>query len=241
MCRTAHLHRSADGRVSLVYYEPGEEIAAHRHDFGQMSFVLAGDYVEESIAGRTHVPGPAFGTKPAGYEHANVFGPAGTLILSVSLPAEAGIGTYDVVHAPDTGQARAAPVDATTAALLADLGADRLATGSRIVRGRPKPVWLAEAQGALTAARRPVGSLARQLGLHPVAFARAFRRATGMSPVAFRTSRRLAWAVRATVLDTTPLADLALEAGFADQAHFSRAVRAATGVAPQRLRALLAS
>ena len=69
--------------------------------------------------------------------------------------------------------------------------------------------------------------------------ARQFRAALGTSPYRYSLLRRLD-AARARLRDREPLAEVALTAGFADQAHLSRMFKAAFGVTPARDRALAA-
>ena len=64
-------------------------------------------------------------------------------------------------------------------------------------------------------------------------FARQFRAAYGTSPYRYSVMRRLEGA-RARLRAGAPLADLALTAGFADQAHFTRTFKAAYGMTPGR-------
>lgn len=73
------------------------------------------------------------------------------------------------------------------------------------------------------------------LGRHDLA--RQFRIALGTSPHRYLLMRRLDFA-RARLGDPS-IANVAAEAGFADQAHFTRAFRAAFGMTPGRYRALL--
>jgi AraC-like DNA-binding protein len=73
-------------------------------------------------------------------------------------------------------------------------------------------------------------------GLDRYALARQFRAAYGTSPYRYLLLRRLDWVQRG-ILGGRSLADLALEAGFADQAHFSRMFKAAFGLSPARFRA----
>ena len=70
-------------------------------------------------------------------------------------------------------------------------------------------------------------------GLSRYDFARQFRAWHGTSPYRYSLLRRLDFA-RARLRPGTKLADLALAAGFADQAHFTRMFRSAFGVTPGR-------
>jgi AraC-like DNA-binding protein len=74
-------------------------------------------------------------------------------------------------------------------------------------------------------------------GLTRYELARQFRVAFGTSPYRYSLLRRLDRA-RAELCAGAPLADVALAAGFADQAHFTRRFKAAHGVAPARYRRL---
>ena len=74
-------------------------------------------------------------------------------------------------------------------------------------------------------------------GLGRYELARQFRVAHGTSPYRYSLLRRLDFA-RRRLGDGTPLAELALEAGFTDQAHFTRMFRSAFGLTPGRYLAL---
>jgi AraC-like DNA-binding protein len=70
-------------------------------------------------------------------------------------------------------------------------------------------------------------------GLDRYQFARQFRAIYGTSPYRYSVMRRLDVA-RVWLRDARPLAETALEVGFADQAHFSRTFKAAFGMTPGR-------
>lgn len=80
--------------------------------------------------------------------------------------------------------------------------------------------------------------LERLYGRDRFTLARQFRRAYGVSPSRFVTLRRLD-RVRNLIAEGQPLAEAALAAGFADQAHMTRQFRAAYGTTPGRWRSLL--
>jgi AraC-like DNA-binding protein len=75
-------------------------------------------------------------------------------------------------------------------------------------------------------------------GLSRYDLARQFRAMLGTSPHRYLLMRRLDFARRR--LREGRLADVASDAGFADQAHFTRAFKAAFGLTPARYRALSA-
>jgi AraC-like DNA-binding protein len=70
-------------------------------------------------------------------------------------------------------------------------------------------------------------------GLDRYQFARQFHAVCGTSPYRYSVMRRLDVA-RGWLRDGRPLAETAIEAGFADQAHFTRTFKAAFGMTPGR-------
>ena len=75
-------------------------------------------------------------------------------------------------------------------------------------------------------------------GLSRYDLARQFRTVLGTSPYRYSLMRRLDFA-RAELLRSRSTVDVALAAGFADQAHFGRMFKSTFGVAPARYRALI--
>jgi AraC-like DNA-binding protein len=74
-------------------------------------------------------------------------------------------------------------------------------------------------------------------GLTRYDLARQFRLMCGTSPYRYLLMRRLDYA-RTQLARRRPLVDVALDAGFADQAHFTRMFKAAFGITPARYGAL---
>lgn len=67
---------------------------------------------------------------------------------------------------------------------------------------------------------------------------RDFRAAFGTSPYRYLTLRRLDRA-KTKIIQGLPIVQAALNAGFADQAHFTRHFRSAYGITPARWRTLI--
>jgi Helix-turn-helix domain/AraC-like ligand binding domain len=79
----------------------------------------------------------------------------------------------------------------------------------------------------------PSSEMEAVTGLDRYQFARQFHAVYGTSPYRYSVMRRLDVA-RGWLGDARPLAETALEAGFADQAHFTRTFKAAFGMTPGR-------
>jgi AraC family transcriptional regulator len=67
-------------------------------------------------------------------------------------------------------------------------------------------------------------------------FSKSFRQSFGVPPHAYVQSRRIDRAKTLLIESSEPLAQIALECGFADQAHLSRLFRQATGETPSGFR-----
>jgi AraC-like DNA-binding protein len=115
----------------------------------------------------------------------------------------------------------------------------RIDTLERFLRRRapaapPDPLveaGLAAITGARGAVR--IAALARRLAISQDPFEKRFRRAVGASPKQFASLIRVRHAI-ASYRPGMPMAALAAEAGYHDESHFSRALRAMTGLPPAR-------
>jgi AraC family transcriptional regulator len=82
------------------------------------------------------------------------------------------------------------------------------------------------------AARLTIADIARECGLTPSYFAKAFRRSTGTSPHQYLTHIRVQEAKSLLSSSTLPLADIALICGFGDQSYFTRVFAHCVGTSP---------
>ncbi|WFB06031.1 AraC family transcriptional regulator [Streptomyces sp. LX-29] len=86
------------------------------------------------------------------------------------------------------------------------------------------------------ASRIRLADLAGVAGVSASHFTRAFKASVGESPHRYVTQLRLERARRALLTTNRPIADIALEHGFADQSHLTRMMRRHTGTTPGLLR-----
>lgn len=89
--------------------------------------------------------------------------------------------------------------------------------------------------------RTTVQALARELGVSVRGFQVRFLAAVGLPPKEYARVRRLQATIRQLDATQASLAEVAIEAGFADQAHATRELRNLTGFTPARLRRALAA
>lgn len=82
----------------------------------------------------------------------------------------------------------------------------------------------------------PLDELARLADMSRYQLIRAFRAVTGMTPHAWQLNQRVNLA-RERIRAGAGIAEVALQLGFADQAHFQRVFKAYAGVTPGRFRA----
>lgn len=224
------LSSSSDHRTTLSHYAPGEECRPHRHAWSQASLLIAGDYTEDSDEGRREVGGRTLNRKPGGFEHADVFGGAGALIVSLKTPVSMTQDRYRVIVCNSAAAGRAK---------LQSMRDGDEAGPDAAVTPLQAPEWLIDARVRLLEQDKTmIKAFARSLGRHPVSFARRFHQAFGVTPVQCRQDRRLARAMTSVVRSETPLAEIADAEGFADQAHMTRAFTAAGGWSPAALRRL---
>jgi AraC family transcriptional regulator len=78
--------------------------------------------------------------------------------------------------------------------------------------------------------------LAEQAGFSPYHFVRLFRQTTGESPHQFVMRQRVEQAQSLLKQTDVPLAQVALEVGFANQSHFTRVFKQQLGLTPRAYR-----
>lgn len=78
--------------------------------------------------------------------------------------------------------------------------------------------------------------LAGQVNLSPHYFSMLFKHSLGVSPHRYVLQERIHEAQRKLPVGRTSISELALNLGFSDQSHFSRAFRKMTGTTPKRYR-----
>jgi AraC-like DNA-binding protein len=215
------LARIANGRET---WRSDQRIPRHRHARGYAAVVLWGSYEECGNRGRFRVsPGDVL-LHGAFDAHLDRFPRGGAHILNLVAADPAPALSLGRIGDPDA-IARAAEDDPREA--LAQL------------REQLRPVQHAAQDWPDALARQLLGDpacrlehWARQHGLRAETLSRGFRQVFGVTPAFFRAEARAHRAFGQIVGGAAPLAAIAADTGFADQAHMSRAVRLVTGLPP---------
>ncbi|MCV7178071.1 helix-turn-helix domain-containing protein [Mycolicibacterium sphagni] len=96
---------------------------------------------------------------------------------------------------------------------------------------RAKELLVSDLSGSIRLA-----DIARECGLSPSRFSRAFRASVGEAPHRWLIRQRIERAKALLRDDEVSLAEIALTCGFCDQSHFTRSFAASTGMSPGRWR-----
>jgi AraC-like DNA-binding protein len=210
---------------------PGETIPRHIHDEAYAAVVLDGGYEEAGERGRWRVRAGDVLIHGRFSGHWNR-APGKALVLNLPLPA--GLK-------PAAAMARTADPDLLVRLARRD---PREAAAALLETLCPGEGGLADAPDLLAQALSGddapgVEAWARDQGVTRETAFRWFRDVYGVGPARFRVEARARHAWRLIVEGDGALADIAAEAGFADQAHMSRDVKDLTGRAPGAWRASL--
>jgi len=198
-------------------------VPRHRHALAYAALVLAGGYEESGTFGRYRVRAGQVLLHRRFDAHLDRFGRGGARILNLLLDEEPAFGLGHV-RDPDT-LARLAEKDAPAAA----------ETLAAQLQPLPAPVadWPDQlAQELQQDPQLRLDEWAERYGLAPATVSRGFGRVFATSPARYRAEARARCALAAITRGGESLAGIASAAGFADQAHMTRAIRALTGRPP---------
>jgi AraC-like DNA-binding protein len=210
----------------------GFALPRHMHESAYATLVLAGSYEEAGEGGRWRVrPGEVLIHAPFSI-HRNVSFAHGAQLLNLPLPLTTAASACALAADADT-VARLAERDteAATAALL-----EGLHDGTPPLDDAPDR--LAEVLSGPAAL--PIHTWSRLRGVSRHTVFRGFRRLYGVSPTRFRVEARARRAWHLIFALRWSLVEAAQEAGYADQAHMTRHVKALTGRTPSAWAALAA-
>lgn len=245
------LRRFAGAHAFRIVHPPRQRIAGHSHNWACLTLHVTGGYTETYDDAEVAIEGPAAVLHPSGRAHANQIDPAGLETVSIQFDP-AWLRLAGVNLRLDRSYSWSGGALAAGAKRLALLWADPLtsehalasALGQFIAFGleqgasEPAPAWLQVVREALSRDKLPATTeLARALDLHPAWLSRAYRAACGEGIQEAVRRKRVERAALLLRTSGMPPSEIALEAGFCDQSHMNRSLRAVIGRTPLQVRA----
>jgi AraC family transcriptional regulator len=243
--------RAANGfHLSETRYEASTSMAAHAHGDPYFCFVRRGSFRETTQRRSVEHSAGSIVFHSAGDEHSDRFLQSGARCFNVSFPASLVTGH----STPFDGISNARRLTLTLSALYREFSSADASplvlegliyqTLGEAFERMPKRLgrraaWLERVREEIDDRldeNLALGGLAASVDVHPVHLARAFRARFGMKITAYILERRLR-RVKALLTGTSsPLAEVASSAGFADQSHLCRVFKHHTGVTPGQFR-----
>jgi AraC family transcriptional regulator len=239
--------RSAgDFMLRLTRYDPVLHLSAHRHPAAYFCWVVKGSMDERCQGSDRRFNSGSLHFHGLGESHAAQVGPDGLTCLSIipkgglverleGLAADPPQAIVPLAHRCYSAFRNTDPAsDLLLEAAALELLAEALQwQTSRLPR--QAPAWMPRVCDFMRshyAERFALADLARVAGVHPVHLVRAFRKHMGITPGGYVRRLRIEAARRSLATTLTPLADIALEAGFSSQSHFTRSFQREFGLPP---------
>ena len=204
-------------------------LGRHIHKGAYAALVLSGCYEEAGDSGRHRVEAGDVILHESFEAHLDRFSKAGAEILNLSLPAR-----YN--FRPGITKIRDVDTIVRVAEKCASEAAALLVVSTELLKPRFID-WPDEL--AVSLAEDPslrISHWREAKGISGWDLSRGFGKVFGTSPRAFRARARARKALREIRTGTTPLAAIAAQCGFADQAHMTRSVKMVTGRCPSEWR-----
>jgi AraC-like DNA-binding protein len=243
--------------LTLSSYEAGLQSPWHTHTYPTIFVLLNGAHRDQSRRQTCEQRVLTAVFHPVTEPHATEVGPAGMLGLNVEHPFRwlnryglrmkelggchmldpvgSGLTVMRLLGALLESVAPAAEADLETTAfeLL-----QQCVVSAKLRHLLRAPVWLRRAEEFLRSSfHLPISlhSVAHEAGVHPVYFARVFRRVYGCSVGTYLRTLRLVAAGQRVVCEGASLSAAAYGAGFADQSHYTRWCSRTLGFSPKML------
>jgi len=229
-------------------YAPSLALPQHGHDEAYLSFAVRGSF-DERVGGKTFdCARYDVIVRPPGERHSNRYGEGGTRCVLVEIDAAllARIREHTAIFdVPARLRRDVQPIamrihrelmsiDAASALSVEGLVLELIGESSRRMHAKA-PRWLGDARAYIHEhwpERPSLADIARAGGVHPSNLVRAFRAHLQCSPAEYMRRLRLEHAKSALASTHRTIAEVALEAGFYDQAHLTNAFRRRFGITP---------
>jgi AraC family transcriptional regulator len=247
--------RRTIGAMQIVAsgYAADQRLPLHEHTTAYLCLVTRGAYLQQAGGRDSECTQGLLLVHPEGHRHANRFGTSGACCLNIHPGAAFAddpamrhlLADHRQLRLPDEARLRgwierelAATDEAAPLALQAAV-LELAALACRRHGADTAPAWLARVLERLhddPGTMPSLSALAVLAGVHPAHLARSFQRTQGVSVGEYLRRLRIGRACTALADPRRSIAEVAADAGFADQSHFARVFRRVTGEPPRAWR-----
>ena len=240
-------------------YAPRLRLYPHAHQDACFGFVLAGGFYERFPVESLRYSGRSVFFRPPQLVHENRVSPAGAHCFYLE------VSSRWLDHVEEYSSLPSVPISLQTGALerlanclyeqwdemddvaplvIEGLACEIAAQFCRAARGRLEttpPRWLRQVYELVRSRFKEslnLGEISTAVAMHPVHVAREFHRYYGSTIGEFRRKCRVDYACDRLTNSRLPIVEIALEAGFAQQPHFTSVFKRITGLTPFHYRRL---
>ena len=258
--QTQRRYETAGIVLSEIRHTCGRKLPRHTHESAYFGLLLAGSYSEKCTHRSADYQPFTMGFHPPALTHSDEVGTCGSRMFCIELRDSYLNRVRPFLTAPQfvpdlcasevtwlgLRLYRSFAGETLDAVELSELCIDMLhrVSGSKLREDQANPQWLNRAFELLHSSfRQPLTleQIAAQVGVHPIHLSRVFRKRYGCTMAEFMNRLRVQFACRALADGWANLAEVASDAGFADQSHLSRVFKACTGQTPGRFRSFFHS
>lgn len=257
--KVAGRYRASGIMLSELRHAQRNAFPLHSHRLAYFCLLLSGSY-SERIAGRVFAQQPmTLVYHPPETDHKDEVGERGARFFSVEVDERwterlreegkvrldfAVLSSGEPLWIASRLYRELRAGDACSGLAVEGLVLELLAATGRLARTdeRRPPGWLSRVESLLRERFREslsLDDLASEAGVHPAHLSRTFRRFHGRTPGEYVQELRVRAVCQGLADRDRSLADLAFEAGFADQSHCTRVFKSLTGTTPGAFRGTL--
>lgn len=247
------LKRNVAGLVlTETHYAPDAHLPFHNHAEPYFCLVLKGAYEEIYNRQKTKLcQASTFIYHPAGESHADRFTSVGGICFDIQIGSELtkrtnfeGLTDSHCTNVKKLAYrlyAECARFDEFSSLAIEGIFLEMIAEVSRLKKAKKMAAapWLVRATEMLReqfADNPSLEEIAREVSVHPVHLARAFRQKFHCTVGDYLRSLRIEHARHELSRSIKPLSEIAYECGFASQSHFTTVFKRETGISPSQYR-----
>jgi AraC family transcriptional regulator len=239
-----------------IKHDYGRKLPQHSHELAIFSLILDGTYTEK-FGSRTVSYNPfSIYFHPPEFTHRDEIGISGCKIFNIEVQNQwiERLREYSLVPDSSTDLQGGELVwlatrlyreyremDACSPLLIEGLTLEMLALTARgrLIHEKQPPAWLSKVVDLLNSEfnhNLTINQIAAEMGVHPFHLSKTFRKFYNQSVGEYIHRLQVQFACSELSQSEKDLADIACQAGFADQSHFTRIFKRITGLTPGAFR-----